>query len=69
VAHGIPALHHAAHDLAAALAGHSPGGIPWKGILSLATDAVTGLATGAALVAAVSIAGLFTAGPRGARHS
>ncbi len=69
VAHGIPALHHAAHDLAAALAGHSPGGIPWKGILSLATDAVTGLATGAALVAAVSIAGLFTAGPRSARHS
>jgi len=69
VAHGIPAIHHAAHDLAAALAGHAPGGIPWKGILSLATDAATGLVTGAALVAAVSIAGLFKAGPRGARHS
>jgi predicted DNA repair protein MutK len=69
VAHGIPALHHAAHDLAAALVGDASGGIPWKGILSLATDAVTGLVTGAALVAAVSMAGLFSAGPRGAGHS
>jgi predicted DNA repair protein MutK len=69
VAHGIPAVHHAAHDLAATIAGHSTGGIPWAGIVSMATDAVTGLVTGAALVAAVSIAGLFTAGPRGARHS
>ncbi|MFM8377724.1 MAG: DUF808 domain-containing protein [Planctomycetia bacterium] len=69
VAHGIPALHHAAHDLAAAIAGRSSSGIPWKGILSIATDAVTGLVTGAALVAAVSVVGMFKAGPHGARHS
>jgi predicted DNA repair protein MutK len=69
VAHGIPALHHAAHDLAAAIASHSSGGIPWAGIVSMATDAVTGLATGAALVAAVSVVGMFKAGPHGARHS
>jgi len=69
VAHGVPALHHAAHDLAAAIAGHSSGGIPWKGILAMATDAVTGLVTGAALVAAVSVVGMFKAGPQGTRHS
>jgi len=69
VAHGVPALHHAAHDLAAAIAGHSSGGIPWKGILAMATDAVTGLVTGAALVAAVSVVGMFKAGPQGTGHS
>ncbi|NDC64791.1 MAG: DUF808 domain-containing protein [Planctomycetia bacterium] len=69
VAHGIPALHQAAHDLAAALGGHAPGGLPWAGILSMATDAVTGLATGAALVTGVSVAGMLNRGNRGAGHS
>lgn len=32
-----------------ALLGHAAGGIPWKGILSLATDAVMGLAAGPAM--------------------
>lgn len=57
VAHGIPMLHHMAHDFAATLAGQASGGIPWASILALAIDATTGLVTGAALVAAVSVVG------------
>lgn len=69
VAHGIPSLHEAAHDLAARLGGHAAGGIPWEGILSMATDAVTGFATGAALVAVVGVAGMVHARVRGAGPS
>jgi uncharacterized protein len=65
VAHGIPGLHHATHELVTALAGHSSGGIPWQGILSMATDAATGMVTGAVVVAAVSVVGMFTPLGRG----
>ena len=67
LAHGIPALHHAAHDLATAITVHSTGGAPWASILSTATDAVTGLFTGVVLVAVVGVAGMFNAGARAAK--
>ena len=62
VAHGIPALHHAAIDLAASFTGRFSGRIPWAAVLSMAVDAATGLVTGGLLVAVLGIARLFTGG-------
>lgn len=55
IAHGIPVVHDAVHDVAAALAdgGHGPS---WAlGPLSLAADGVVGLAVGLALVGLVAV--------------
>jgi len=65
VAHGIPALHNAADERVAAIAGHSSGWFPWAAVLSMATDAATGAVTGALLVAVVGVATMLAGGPRG----
>jgi predicted DNA repair protein MutK len=58
IAHGIPAVHDAVHDLAAALAGGAHGPSPWLGPLSFSADALVGLFVGLVLVG-------LTAGARG----
>jgi predicted DNA repair protein MutK len=69
VAHGIPALHHAAIDLAASFAGRSSGRIPWAAVLPMAVDAATGAVTGGLLAAVVGVARLFTGGSHGTGRS
>ena len=50
IAHGIPPLHDAVHDLATAVGGHLVGTPPWLTIFSMAADALTGLVVGLSLV-------------------
>ena len=55
IAHGIPALHQAVHDLAVALTSGTSGGTPWITVLSMLADAATGLVTGLGLAAVMSV--------------
>lgn len=50
IAHGIPSLHDAVHDLATAVGGHLEGTSAWLTLFSMAADAVTGLVVGLSLV-------------------
>jgi predicted DNA repair protein MutK len=50
IAHGIPPLHDAVHDLATAVGGHLEGTSAWLTLFSMAADAVTGLVVGLSLV-------------------
>ena len=50
IAHGIPSLHDAVHDLATAVGGHLVGTPAWLTLFSMAADAVTGLVVGLSLV-------------------
>lgn len=50
IAHGIPSLHDAVHDLATAVGGHLVGTPAWLTLFSMAADAVTGLVVGMSLV-------------------
>lgn len=50
IAHGIPPLHDAAHDLATAVGGDLVGTSAWLTLFSMAADAVTGLVVGLSLV-------------------
>jgi len=50
IAHGIPLLHDAVHDLATAVGGHLEGTPAWLTLFSMAADAVTGLVVGLSLV-------------------
>jgi predicted DNA repair protein MutK len=55
IAHGIPALHHAVHDLAVTITRDTSGGTPWVAVLSMMADAITGLLTGLGLAVVVSM--------------
>lgn len=50
IAHGIPSLHDAVHDLATAVGSHLEGTSAWLTLFSTATDALTGLVVGLSLV-------------------
>jgi predicted DNA repair protein MutK len=50
IAHGIPSLHDAVHDLATAVGGDLVGTSAWLTLFSMAADAVTGLVVGLSLV-------------------
>lgn len=50
IAHGIPSLHDAVHDLATAVGGHLEGTSAWLTLFSMAADALTGLVVGLSLV-------------------
>lgn len=50
IAHGIPPLHDAVHDLATAVGGDLVGTSAWLTLFSMAADAVTGLVVGLSLV-------------------
>lgn len=50
IAHGIPSLHDAVHDLATAVGGHLEGTPAWLTLFSMAADALTGLVVGLSLV-------------------
>ena len=50
IAHGIPSLHDAVHDLATAVGGHLVGTPAWLTLFSMAADALTGLVVGLSLV-------------------
>ncbi|MFM7205987.1 MAG: DUF808 domain-containing protein [Planctomycetaceae bacterium] len=67
LAHGIPSLHHHLLDLAVRVVGDAARTAHWAGLLSMATDALAGLACGIVTVAAVSLARLML-GPRGPAH-
>ena len=50
IAHGIPSLHDAVHDLATAVGGDLVGTPAWLTLFSMAADALTGLVVGLSLV-------------------
>jgi predicted DNA repair protein MutK len=50
IAHGIPSLHAAVHELATAVGGHLVGTSAWLTLFSMAADALTGLVVGLSLV-------------------
>ncbi len=50
IAHGIPSLHDAVHDLATAVGGDLVGTSAWLTLFSMAADAVTGVVVGLSLV-------------------
>ncbi len=50
IAHGIPSLHDAVHDLATAVGGHLASTPAWLTLFSMAADAVTGVVVGLSLV-------------------
>jgi uncharacterized protein len=55
IVHGIPAVHHAMHERAAAMLGDSHGPSTWATLLTMAADAAVGILVGLALVAALSL--------------
>lgn len=61
IVHGIPAIHHMLHDLAAWLGGGGHAASPWATPLTTAADAVVGICVGFLLVGITTVA---RAGPR-----
>lgn len=55
IAHGIPAIHHALHDLTAWLSAGGHGPSPWAGPLATAVNAVVGVSAGLLLVGGVAV--------------
>jgi len=56
IAHGIPALHHALHDLTARVSGGGHAPSPWGSPLETAANAAIGLCVGVLLVCFVTVA-------------
>jgi predicted DNA repair protein MutK len=56
IAHGVPALHHALHDLTAWLSAGGHGPSPWAGPLATAFNAIVGVTAGLLLVGTVAVA-------------
>ena len=55
IAHGIPAIHHALHDLTAWLSAGGHGASPWTFALSTAANALVGAGVGLLLVGGVAV--------------
>ena len=68
IAHGIPVVHDAIHDLVAAAA-REPVGTWWSPLAALAADATVGVATGAVVLAVVHAAGHLRRLGRFDRHA